>query len=192
MEYLLLVYTDDALHQALPEAEYDARMRTCFEHADGLKRQGKLKAYRQLEQPSTGKSVRIRYAGFLTCLRKEGDAIICKWSPPSAELKVKGTIHWVSAKHAVAAEVRLYDRLFTVENPMAEEGHDYKEFLNPHSLDVITGYVEPSLIDVNALAHFQFERIGYFNADPDSKPGKPVFNRTVTLKDSWAKTQKKE
>ena len=140
---------------------------------------------------SPGKSVRIRYAGFLTCLRKEGDAIVCTWSPPSAELKVKGTIHWVSAKHAVAAEVRLYDRLFTVENPMAED-RDYKEFLNPHSLDIATAYVEPSLADVKPLAHFQFERIGYFNADPDSRPGKPVFNRTVTLKDSWAKEAKKK
>ncbi len=133
-----------------------------------------------------GGSVRIRYAGFLTCTKVEKDAIVCKWSPPEANLKVKGTIHWVSAKHAIPAEVRLYDRLFTVEDPMAAAG-DYKEFLNPHSLDVVTGYVEPGLKDAKPLEHFQFERIGYFNSDPASTPAKPVFNRTVTLKDTWAK-----
>ena len=139
---------------------------------------------------SPGKSVRIRYAGFLTCLRKEGDAIVCTWSPPEANLKVKGTIHWVSAKHAIPAEVRLYDRLFTVEDPLAQaaaEGKDYHTFLNPDSLSVVTARCEPALTDAKQDDRFQFERVGYFVADPDSKPGAPVFNRTVTLKDAWAK-----
>jgi len=143
---------------------------------------------------SPGKSVRIRYAGFLTCLRKDGDAIVCTWSPPEAELKVKGTIHWVSAKHAVPAEVRLYDRLFTVEDPLAQaaaEGKDYHTFLNPNSLETITAQCEPALAGAKADDRFQFERIGYFSVDPDSKPGAPVFNRTVTLKDTWAKVAAK-
>ena len=143
---------------------------------------------------SPGKSVRIRYAGFLTCLRKEGDAIVCTWSPPEANLKVKGTIHWVSAKHAVPAELRLYDRLFTVEDPLAQaaaEGKDYHTFLNPDSLATITAQCEPALADAKQDDRFQFERIGYFVVDPDSKPGAPVFNRTVTLKDAWAKEAKK-
>lgn len=141
---------------------------------------------------SPGKSVRLRYAGFLTCLRKENDAIVCRWSPPSAELKVKGTIHWVSAKHAVTAEVRLYDRLFTVEDPLAMEGRDYKEFLNPHSLETVAARVERGLADAKPGERFQFERVGYFTVDPDSTSDKPVFNRTVTLKDSWAKATAKK
>jgi glutaminyl-tRNA synthetase len=139
---------------------------------------------------SPGGSVRIRYAGFLTCTRVEKDAVVCKWSPPEAKLKVKGTIHWVSAKHAVPAEVRLYDRLFTVEDPLAQaatEGKDYHDFLNPHSLDPVTALCEPSLAEAKPGERFQFERLGYFVADPDAAPGKPIFSRTVTLKDSWAK-----
>ena len=141
-----------------------------------------------------GKSVRIRYAGFLTCTGVQKDAagevtsITCKWDPPSTELKVKGTIHWVPAPQAVPAEVRLYDRLFTVEQPDTHETKDFKEFLNPGSLAVATAYVEPALQDAAPGTPFQFERVGYFVADSgDSKPGAPVFNRTVTLKDAWAK-----
>ncbi len=133
---------------------------------------------------SPGKSVRIRYAGFLTCTRNEGDVIYCTWSPPSAQLKVKGTIHWVPANEAVKGEVRLYDRLFTVERPDADEAKDFKELLNRESLSVTTGYLEPALANIAAGDKMQFERIGYFCADPDSKPGAPVFNRTVSLKDS--------
>ncbi len=146
---------------------------------------------------SPGGSVRIRYAGFLTCVRAEKDAagkvirLVCRWSPPGAELKVKGTIHWVSAQHAVKAEVRLYDRLFTVEDPMAVEDRDYKEFLNPNSLKTVTGFVEPGLAGAKPGARYQFERLGYFSVDPDTRDGKLVFNRTVTLKDSWAKSAKK-
>ncbi len=110
---------------------------------------------------------------------------------PESKRKVKGTLHWVSAAHAKEAEVRLYDRLFTVEQPDAVEGEDFKNFLNPDSLKVVKAFVEPSLAEAKPGERFQFQRLGYFVADPDSKPGKPVFNRTVTLKDTWAKIQKK-
>ena len=101
--------------------------------------------------------------------------------------KVKGTLHWVSVKHAIEAEVRLYDRLFTEEAPDAVKGKDYLDFVNPESLKVVTGYLEPGLKDVKPGDKVQFQRIGYFCADRDSTQDKPVFNRTVTLRDSWAK-----
>jgi glutaminyl-tRNA synthetase len=105
--------------------------------------------------------------------------------------KVKATLHWVSARHAVDAEVRLYDRLFTVEDPdgaAAEAGTDFTAMINPHSLDVLRdAKVEHSLAAAAHGARFQFERQGYFAVDPDSRPDAPVFNRTVSLKDSWAK-----
>lgn len=106
-------------------------------------------------------------------------------------LKPKATLHWVSAEHAVAGEVRLYDRLLMVENA-AEDPRDFKELLNPESLVVVKhAWLEPSLADVSPNDHFQFIRLGYFTPDPDTKPGKPVFNRTVTLKDAWAKIAQK-
>jgi glutaminyl-tRNA synthetase len=109
---------------------------------------------------------------------------------PTASRRVKGTIHWVSAAHAVDGEVRLYDRLFQSEDPSAG-GRDPLEDLNPASLQVVTNCkLEPSLASAPAGARFQFERQGYFCADPDSRPGMPVFNRTVTLKDTWAKISK--
>lgn len=147
-----------------------------------------------------GQEVRLRYAYFVKCSGVEKDAkgniqaIHCTYDPASRGgnspdgRKVKGTIHWVSVKHAVEAEVRLYDRLFKSENPeIAEEGHDYTENLNTESLKIVKGHCEPFAADAKAGDHLQFERVGYFCADPDSRPGKPVFNRTVTLKDSWAK-----
>jgi len=99
--------------------------------------------------------------------------------------KVKGTLHWVSANHALEAEVRLYDRLFSDPEPDGHKDRDFMEFLNPGSLQVVKGYVEPGLADAKPLDHFQFQRIGYFNMDPDSKPGALVFNRTVPLWDTW-------
>ncbi|WP_396636237.1 glutamine--tRNA ligase/YqeY domain fusion protein [Maribacter sp. R77961] len=105
--------------------------------------------------------------------------------------RVKGTLHWVSIKHAVEAEIRLYDRLFTDESPDTHKDKDFMEFVNPDSLQVITGFVEPSLKDAKVEERFQFQRIGYFCVDPDSSPGKLVFNRTVGLRDSWAKIQQK-
>jgi glutaminyl-tRNA synthetase len=106
---------------------------------------------------------------------------------PEAGRKVKGTLHWVSARHAVEAEVRLYDRLFSDPDPAGHKDRSPVDFLNPESLKVITAYVEPSLKQAKVLDHFQFQRLGYFNVDPDSTSEKRVFNRTVTLRDNWSK-----
>jgi glutaminyl-tRNA synthetase len=105
--------------------------------------------------------------------------------------KVKGTLHWVSAKHALKAEVRLYDRLFTDETPDAHKDKNFLEFINPDSLQIISAFVEPSLADAKVGDRFQFQRMGYFNIDPDSSAEKLVFNRTVGLRDTWAKIQDK-
>ncbi|MEE0911735.1 MAG: glutamine--tRNA ligase/YqeY domain fusion protein [Paludibacteraceae bacterium] len=109
---------------------------------------------------------------------------------PGSDRKVKGTIHWVSVPHAVPAEVRLYDRLFNVENPGDEKEKDFREMLNPDSLKIANAFIEPWLTNAQPLQNFQFQRIGYFNVDPDSTADKMVFNRTVSLKDSWAKMAK--
>jgi glutaminyl-tRNA synthetase len=105
----------------------------------------------------------------------------------ASQRKVKGTIHWVSTAHAKEAEVRIYDRLFTNESPDKDKEVDFKEFINPNSLKVITGYVEPSLVTAKELDHFQFQRLGYFCVDRDSTAEKLVFNKTVGLRDTWAK-----
>lgn len=105
----------------------------------------------------------------------------------ASQRKVKGTIHWVSIPHAKEAEVRIYDRLFTNESPDKDKEVDFKEFINPNSLKVITGYVEPSLVTSKELDHFQFQRLGYFCVDRDSTPENLVFNKTVGLRDTWAK-----
>jgi glutaminyl-tRNA synthetase len=130
-------------------------------------------------------------AGNITELRCTYDEATRHGVKPEGRPKPKGIIHWVSARHAIDAQVRLYDRLFTVETPDADAGEDgdFTKFLNPGSLEVITNAkLEPSLQNAEAGSHWQFERVGYFFADPvDSKPGAPVFNRTVTLKDGWAK-----
>jgi glutaminyl-tRNA synthetase len=105
----------------------------------------------------------------------------------ASQRKVKGTIHWVSISHAKEAEVRVYDRLFTNESPDKDKEVDFKEFINPNSLKVITGYVEPSLVASKELDHFQFQRLGYFCVDRDSTAEKLVFNKTVGLRDTWAK-----
>jgi glutaminyl-tRNA synthetase len=145
------------------------------------------------------REVRLRAACYITCrevVKDETGRVVelrCSYDPESRGgstpdgRKVRGTIHWVSARHAVEAEIRLYDRLFRVENPGGEEG-DFKDHLNPNSLKSVTGYVEASLADAEPGSRYQFERIGYFCADSkDTKPGRPVFNRTVPLRDSWAK-----
>lgn len=105
--------------------------------------------------------------------------------------KVKGTLHWVSIPHAMTAEVRLYDRLFTDATPDGHRDKDFMEFVNPNSLKKVTGYLEPSLKDAKVGDRFQFQRLGYFNVDTDSKPDELVFNRTVTLRDTWAKLDQK-
>ena len=153
---------------------------------------------------SPGKEVRLRYAYFVTCTDVVTDAdgnvteIHCTYDPATRGgdapdgRKVKGTLHWVSAQHAIPAEVRLYDRLFTKENPEdAAEGEDFIANLNPHSLDVVeTAMLEPSLADAEVGSRWQFERKGYFYVDSDSSAERQVFNRTVTLRDTWAKLQK--
>jgi glutaminyl-tRNA synthetase len=153
-----------------------------------------------------GNEVRLRYAYIIKCELVMKDAqgniteLQCTIDPDSkaggatAGRKIKGTIHWVSAAHTIDAEVRMYDRLFTVEQPDADkEGRDFKTFLNAASLETLTACkLEPSLKDAKPETRYQFERHGYVRADPkDSQPGKPVFNRTVTLRDSWAKEQGK-
>jgi glutaminyl-tRNA synthetase len=118
----------------------------------------------------------------------------CTWDPdsrggqPKDGRKVKGTIHWVSAKHAVAAEIRLYDRLFSVEKPDDEsEGKTYRDYLNPESKKTVQGWIEPAAAQAAPEQSFQFERIGYFVADRrDHTADAPVFNRSVTLRDTWA------
>ena len=152
-----------------------------------------------------GKEVRLKGGYIIMCTgcKKDADGnvteIECTYDPetlsgmPGSNRKVKGTLHWVSAKHCAQAEVRLYDRLFSVENPAAETERDFREMLNPDSLKVLTDVkIEPYLAEVAKEGDkFQFQRIGYFCVDPDSKPGHLVFNRTIGLKDSWAKEQKK-
>jgi glutaminyl-tRNA synthetase len=149
-----------------------------------------------------GGEVRLRYGYIIKCERIVKDAngnvieVVCSHDPatrsgtgPDAERKVKGTIHWVSARHGVQAEVRLYDRLFRLPDPTAAER--IEDALNPESLEVIEDAVlEPSLEDASHDDRFQFERTGYFRLDPvDAAPGRPVFNRTVTLRDGWAKIE---
>ncbi|MDR0994145.1 MAG: glutamine--tRNA ligase/YqeY domain fusion protein [Verrucomicrobiota bacterium] len=140
---------------------------------------------------SPGASVRLRYAGFFTCTRfdKEADgrvsAVYGRFTPMTEKVKVKATIHWVPATAAKPVEVRLYDRLFSVPEPDGDKEVDFKTYLNPDSLKTVTAMAESSLLEALPGDVFQFERLGYFAADPDSMPGAPVFNRTVTLKDSW-------
>ncbi|MGA2504819.1 MAG: glutamine--tRNA ligase/YqeY domain fusion protein [Anaerolineales bacterium] len=150
-----------------------------------------------------GNEVRLRYAYLVKCVGvthdpKTGeiievhctyDALTRGGDAPDGR-KVKSTIHWVSKEHAIKAEVRLYEQLFTVENP--DVGEDVNTIINPHSLEVLTNcFLEPSLAETKVGDKYQFERIGYFCVDLDSAPGKPIFNRTVTLKDTWAKIEQK-
>jgi glutaminyl-tRNA synthetase len=153
-----------------------------------------------------GREVRLRYAYFIKCEKVVKDPasgeiveLRCTYDPATRGgdapdgRKVKGTLHWVSAEHALAAEVRLYDHLFVKENPNeAEAGKDFTDYINPKSLEVLTECrVEPSLADARPGDRCQFERLGYFCADAeDSAPGALVFNRTVTLRDTWAKVLK--
>jgi glutaminyl-tRNA synthetase len=151
-----------------------------------------------------GREVRLRYAYFVTCTNvvkdKNGEIVElhCSYDPATRGgdspdgRKVKSTLHWVSAEHSLQAEVRLYDHLFTKENPDDVEGDaDFKSNLNPNLLEVLKSCrVEPSLANAKPLSRYQFERLGYFCVDPESSPRKLVFNRTVSLRDQWAKIQK--
>jgi len=148
-----------------------------------------------------GSEVRLKYAYIIKCdeVVKDGCGNVTelrctvdlesKSGGATANRKVKGTIHWVSAAHARDAEVRLYDRLFTAAEPDA--AGDFKSSINPHSLEVVTAKCEPALADATPAKRYQFERLGYFTLDPDSTATKQVWNRTVTLKDTWAKEAKK-
>jgi glutaminyl-tRNA synthetase len=147
-----------------------------------------------------GREVRLKYAYFVTCNEvikdKEGNVteLRCTYDPASKGgkspdgRKVRGAMHWVDAQNCIEAEVRLYDRLFNVEAPDGDKENDFKEFLNPESLSIIErAYIEPGVKGDSYLTHYQFERTGYFNVDKDSSDRKMVFNRTVSLKDSWKK-----
>lgn len=151
---------------------------------------------------SPGTEVRLRYAYFVTCtdvIKDENGEVVelhCTYDPASRGgnspdgRKVKATLHWVSATKNVKAEVRLYDRLFNVEDPSGDKDKDFREFLNPSSLQVLpTCYIEPFVKNSKVLDHFQFERMGYFSLDKDSTSEHLIFNRTVSLKDTWAKAQ---
>jgi glutaminyl-tRNA synthetase len=155
---------------------------------------------------SPGREVRLRYAYLVTCTNvvknDQGEVVEVRCTYDSATRggntpdgrKVKSTIHWVSAAHAIDAEVRLYDNLFSKEDPeQVESGQDFTANLNPASLEVVTSAkLEPSLANVTAGSRYQFERLGYFCGDPETTLGNPVFNRTVALKDTWAKVEKKQ
>ncbi len=151
-----------------------------------------------------GREVRLRYAYFITCVGVEKDekgevvTLHCTYDPATRGgdapdgRKVKSTLHWVAASRAIAAEVRLYDHLLSKADPAEEmDGGDFKNALNPRSREILNPcYLEPSLADASPGSLYQFERLGYFCVDPDSSPNRPVFNRSVTLRDSWAKIQK--
>ena len=159
----------------------------------------KEEANRKFFRLTLGKEVRLKNAYIIQgekVVKDENGEILeihCTYDPKSRSgsgteesmRKVKGTLHWVSAKHALEAEVRLYDRLFTVESPDADKEKDFLEYLNPESLKVVTAYIEPGLQDAQPLDQFQFQRLGYFNVDKDSTGEHLVFNRTVPLRDSW-------
>jgi glutaminyl-tRNA synthetase len=155
---------------------------------------------------SPGREVRLRYGYFITCtgvVKDEKGEVVevhCSYDPATRGgdspdgRRVKSTIHWVSAAHAIDAEARLYDNLFTKENPdEVPEGQDFTANLNPQSLEVLRGCkLEPSLRDAAPGARYQFERLGYFCVDLDSTPEKLVFNRTAALRDTWAKIEKRQ
>jgi glutaminyl-tRNA synthetase len=160
---------------------------------------------KQFYRLSPGREVRLRYGYFVTCTNVVKDAtgevveVHCTYDPATRGgnapdgRKVKSTIHWVSAARAIDAEVRLYENLFTKEDPNeVVEGKDWTSNLNPNSLEVVrNAKLEPSLTNAPEGSRYQFERVGYFSVDPDSKPGAPVFNRTVALKDTWARVEKR-
>ncbi len=192
-----------------PECEADGTRQVPFGRELWIEREDFMEvAPKKYFRMAIGQEVRLRYAYFVTAQSVEKDAegnitcIHCTYDPATRGgdapdgRKVKGTIHWVAAHSAIDAEVRLFDRLFAVEAPDdVEEGHTFLENLNPNSLKVVTAKCEPALSEwkvesgkwKDGIVRYQFERMGYFCTDRDSTPGHPVFNRTCTLKDSWAK-----
>jgi len=161
---------------------------------------------KQFYRLAPGREVRLRYAYYITCVGvirddRSGEitGLHCTYDPATRGgdspdgRKVKATLHWVSAEHAVEAEARVYNYLLLKPDPDdVEEGKDFKSIINPDSLEILSSCkCEPCLADAKPGSRYQFERLGYFCADPDSSGMKPVFNRIVTLKDTWAKVQKK-
>jgi glutaminyl-tRNA synthetase len=197
--------TEDLIAENNPEDENGGHRTVPFSREIWIEREDFMEnAPKKFFRLGPGLTVRLKYAYIVTCTDFKKDEsgniteIHCTYNPETKSgsdtsgLKVKGTIHWVSVPHAKTAEVRVYDRLFKVENPSSEEG-DFKDYINPNSLTVIpNAFIEPSLADAKPLDKFQFLRMGYFTADKNSTPDHLIFNRTVGLKDSWAKEVKKE
>ncbi|HEY0297981.1 MAG TPA: glutamine--tRNA ligase/YqeY domain fusion protein [Arachidicoccus sp.] len=197
--------TEDLIAENNPEDENGGHRTVPFSREIWIEREDFMEnAPKKFFRLGPGLTVRLKYAYIVTCTDFKKDEngniteIHCTYNPETKSgsdtsgLKVKGTIHWVSVPHAKTAEVRVYDRLFKVENPSSEEG-DFKDYINPNSLTVIpNAFIEPSLADAKPLDKFQFLRMGYFTADKNSTPDHLIFNRTVGLKDSWAKEIKKE
>lgn len=186
-----------------PENEADGTHQITFGRELWIEREDFMEdAPKKYFRMTPGKEVRLKNAYIVTCTgckknsAGEVEEIYCEYDPesrsglPGADRKVKGTLHWVSCSHACPAEVRLYDRLFSVENPSADE-RDFRELLNPESLKVLTNcYVEPFAAGCKPSDYLQFQRIGYFTPDKDTRPDHLVFNRTVGLKDAWTKKNK--
>ncbi len=186
-----------------PENEADGVHTVTFSRELWIEREDFMEeAPKKFFRMTPGKEVRLKNAYIVKCTgckkndNGEVEEVFCEYDPdsrsgmPGANRKVKGTLHWVSRRHAVKAEVRLYDRLFSVENPSADE-RDFRELLNPDSLKVLTEcYVEPYAAQQPPLTYLQFQRIGYFTPDKESTPGHPIYNRTVNLKDTWGKQLK--
>ena len=186
-----------------PENEADGTHQITFSRELWIEREDFMEdAPKKYFRMTPGKEVRLKNAYIVKCTgckkNSEGEVeeIYCEYDPesrsglPGADRKVKGTLHWVSCFHAIGAEVRLYDRLFSVENPSADE-RDFRELLNPESLKVLSNcYVEPFAAGCKPSDYLQFQRIGYFTPDKDTRPDHLVFNRTVGLKDTWAKKNK--
>ena len=183
-----------------PENETDGTHSITFGRELWIEREDFMEdAPKKFFRMTPGQEVRLKNAYIVKCTgckkneQGEVEEIYCEYDAesrsgmPGADRKVKGTLHWVSCEHACRAEVRLYDRLFTIENPSADE-RDFRELLNPNSLQVLTDcYVESYAASCHPLEYLQFQRIGYFTPDKESTPEHPVFNRTVNLKDTWAK-----
>ncbi len=189
-----------------PENEADGTRQVPFSRELYIERDDfrEVRPNKKYHRLSIGHEVRLRYGYFIKAesVVKDDDGNIveihCTYDPETRGgyapdgRKVRGTIHWVSAAHAVDAEVRLYDRLFSVPDPRADAEKDFTEFINPDSLKILTGCkLEPALAEADGATYYQFERKGYFVLDPDTSPGHLVFNRTIPLRDRWAKLEKK-
>ncbi len=183
-----------------PENEADGTRQVPFSREIWIDRADFMEeAPKKFFRLAPGREVRLRSACYITCnevIKNEAGEVVelqCSWDPESRGggtpdgRRVKGTLHWVSARHALPAEVRLYDRLFLEAQPDQVEGKEFTECLNPDSAQIVNAFVEPALDGFAAGSPLQFERTGYFTTDPDSAPGALVFNRTATLRDSWKK-----